>query len=173
MLNLLGQAGKKEKITITRFSEDVGKRDCHIIVIGGQDLIALDFYKEMKGVYYRMDDKEIYHVDTGGIVHRDSNYYGYGPIIKATNPFARSKEKGVGILVGGFGVLGTQAAAYYLRTHAKQLGARFGKSNFSIVVRAPVSIGYQGAQRIAELDMPTLARWQRVMAFLRKLVFRA
>ena len=169
---MLGQAGKTTNVTITIFSEDVGNRDCHLVVIGGQDLIAQDFYAQMEGIYYRMDTKQIYSVETGQVITREPGY-GYGLILKAINPFVMGKQRGVGILVGGLGVLGTMAAAYYLRTHAKLLGAQFGKQNFGLVVRAPVSTGYHGVQRVTELDRPLLSGWRHLVAFLRRLAFWA
>ncbi|MCX6008539.1 MAG: hypothetical protein NTW48_00585 [Chloroflexi bacterium] len=172
MLNVLGQAGKTNNITITKFSEDEGNRNCHLVVIGGQDLNAQDFYAQMEGVYYRMDTQEIYDVQNGRKINREPGY-GYGLILKARNPFVVGSKEGVGLLLGGFGVLGTMAAAHYLRTHVQGLGAQFGKKNFSIVVRAPISTGYQGVERIVELDRPFLSRWDHLIARIRHMMFRA
>ena len=79
--------------------------------------------------------------------------FGYGIILKALNPFKTPGPRGIGILIGGFGVLGTAAAAaYYFKENFRELGKEFGMDCFGIAVRAPVTAGEQAVERIREWD---------------------
>jgi len=77
--------------------------------------------------------------------------YGYGIIIKASNPQARGR-KGQGMLLGGFGVLGTKASVYYFIQNLHKLGKKFGDKNFGVVVRARVASGEQSTRRLKKYD---------------------
>ena len=149
-LNVLGQAGKKRNIRITRMSEDNGEWNGHIIVIGGQSRKSLDFYELMEQVFYRMDDTNIYDARTNEIIPREEGF-GYGIVLKARNP-RRTGKSGVAFLIGGYGTLGTEAASYYLREHLNELGKEFRRRCFGIVVRVSTSAGVQSVERLREYD---------------------
>lgn len=151
LLNILGQVGKTKNIDIVRMSQDIGEWNTNLIVLGAQAQKSFDFYKNMKCVAYRMDDKEIYDTQNNQVIKRDEGY-GYGLILKALNPFKTTGSRGVSFLIGGFGVLGTAAASYYFKENFKNLGEEFKSDYFGIVVRAPVSAGEQAAERLYNYD---------------------
>lgn len=166
VLNILGQVGKRNNIRLVRRSEDEGERNCHIIVVGGQDQNAWHFYQAMREVFYQMDERDIFDAVSNRPLHMETNY-GYGLILKATNPFKVTGSHGVAILIGGFGVLGTLAAAYYLRTRIGELARTFGGRNFGIVVRCNQNAPPEAVERIRELDRPLLSWPQRFVSWLR------
>jgi hypothetical protein len=151
LFNVFGQVGKTRGIEIVRMSEDAGEWNCHVIVLGAQANKSYDFYKHLKNVAFRMDGEQIYENATGNIVKRE-NGFGYGIILKSLNPFKTTSPPGVGILIGGFGVLGTAAAAHYFREHYKSLGKEFGSRCFGVVVRAPITAGEQAVERLSTWD---------------------
>ncbi len=106
----------------------------------------------MQNVAYRIDSEHIYDNQSNIIIERE-NGYGYGIILKSINPFKRSgRKRGIAILIGGFGVLGTEAASYYFYYKFKTLGQDFGKHCFGIVVRASISSGAQSVERLHNYD---------------------
>jgi hypothetical protein len=148
VLNVLGQVGKKSNIQIVEMSKDTGLWNSHLIVLGAQAQKCFDFYDQMTGVAYRVDNREIRSKETGAVIPRDDGY-GYGIILKARNPHHLN---GVGILIGGYGVLGTEAAGYYFREHAATLGQLFGTDCFGVVVRASVTAGVESTERLERYD---------------------
>jgi len=111
---------------------------------------SFDFYQSMQGVCYRIDGQGIYDSQSGKEVVREKDF-GYGIILKARNPF-KPGSAGVAFLIGGFGVLGTAAAAYYFKENLVRLGKEFGRDCFGVVVRAPVTAGEQAVERLRSLD---------------------
>ena len=101
----------------------------------------------MDNVAYRIDT-ELRDTSTGKVITREPGY-GYGIILKAKNRYA---SNGVGLLVGGYGVLGTEAASYYFRRYCAELGKRFGNRCFGVVVRASVTAGVQSVERLDSFD---------------------
>lgn len=150
IFNVLGRVGKSQNVNIVRMSDDVGEWSAHMFVIGAQARKSYDFYQEMKNVAFRIDDENIIDNRENKIVPREAGY-GYGVILKASNPFY-SDGNGVAFLIGGYGALGTAAASYYFREHFLSLGREFGKSCFGVIVRARVSAGEQAVQRLNEWD---------------------
>ena len=151
VLNALGQVGKRHNISIVRMSQDTGIWDTNLIVMGAQAQKCFDFYDRLEGVMYRMDAHNIIDRQTGENVERESGY-GYGIILKARNPYMTKGSLGVGFLIGGFGTLGTAAAAYYFREHLPELGKQFGSQCFGIVVRASITAGEQTVERLPRYD---------------------
>lgn len=166
VLNVLGQVGKRNNIRLVRRSEDEGERNCHIIVVGGQDQNARHFYQAMREVFYRMDERQIFEAVANRPLPLEADYR-YGLILKATNPSKVTGSHGVAILIGGFGVLGTLAAAYYLRTRIAELARTFGGRNFGVVVRCRQKAPPETAERMHELDRPSLTWPQRLVSWLR------
>ena len=76
----------------------------------------------------------------------------FGIILKALNPLKTEGSQGIGMLLGGFGVLGTAAAAYYFKENFRRLGNEFNSDFFGIVIRASVSAGEQAVERLSEYD---------------------
>jgi hypothetical protein len=150
ILNVLGQINKKENIEIVEMSKDTGLWDSNIIIIGAQAQKCFDFYRTMEKVAYRMDAEQIRDGVTDSIIPREDGY-GYGIIIKTINPYV-PKNNGIGILIGGYGVLGTEAASYYFRNHCAELGNKFKKKSFGIVVRAAITAGAQSVERLSQFD---------------------
>lgn len=151
IFGMLGRVGKTENVAIVHRSQDFGEWNCNIIVVGGQSPKAYDFYNNMEQVAFRMNAKDIIDQKSGSSIPR-ANGYGYGIILKSRNPLKMSGSPGVAFLVGGFGTLGTGAAAYYLRENYKKLGREFRKDCFGIVVRASISAGEQSVERLTDLD---------------------
>lgn len=166
VLNVLGQVGKRNNIRLVRRSEDEGERNCHIIVVGGQDQNARHFYQAMREVFYRMDETRIFDAVANRPLPMDPNYR-YGVILKATNPFKITGSRGVAILIAGFGVLGTMAAAYYLRTRIADLAKTFGGRNFGVVVRCQQDAPPEAVERMCELDRPILTGFQRLANWIK------
>ena len=147
LLNLMGQAGKTKNIEIVEMSKDPGLWDSDMVVLGAQAQKCLDFYNQMKNVAYRMDP-ELRDNATSALVNKDPGY-GYGIILKCQNP---RREGAHGFLMGGYGVLGTEAAGFYFQRHCADLGRRFGKKCFGVVIRASVTAGVGSVERIEALD---------------------
>lgn len=147
--NLLGQMGKKDKIEIIEMSKGYDLWDSDFIILGAQAIKCREFYEVMEKVGYYVDEKSIYNKETGKPIEMEQGY-GYGLIIKAekSNP----QDKINGILLGGFGVLGTAAAIYYFVHSVNKLGDEFGNNAFSIVVRAREASGEQSTVRLKKYD---------------------
>ena len=154
VFSILGSVGKTQNVEIVRMSEDPGQWDSHVVVIGAQAAKSFDFYRHMKNVAFRVDGQNIIDQTTDELVQQEKGY-GYGIILKATNPFKKRGRKGVAFLIGGFGAPGTAAAGHYLRENFRSLGRTFGRSDFGIVVRTSITAGEQAVER--------LPKWDRVL----------
>ncbi|MFA6992703.1 MAG: hypothetical protein WC269_05525 [Candidatus Gracilibacteria bacterium] len=148
ILNVLGNVGKTRNIHVVKMSQDRGEWNANIIVLGAQAQKSFDFYKYMKKVAYSIDSQYIY--DQRHEIVDMENGYGYGLILKAENP---AKSGSYGFLIGGFGTLGTLAAAYYFRTNFQKLGRDFGNKPFGVMVRCPITAGEEATQRLSERDV--------------------
>lgn len=148
-LNVLGTVGKTKNIEVLKMSTDKGEWNANIVVFGAQAQKSFDFYEHMENVAYSMDGNDIY--DQKGKIIRRENGYGYGLILKAINPC--KVNKGHAFLIGGFGTLGTLAAAYYFRNHFKELGKDFGDKTFGVVVRCPIYAGEEATIRLKKMDV--------------------
>ena len=122
--------------------------DKNMIILGAQAMKCMDFYEVMDNVGYNVDEDHIYDKDSGEIIEREDGY-GYGLIIKARNP---QMENGTGILLGGYGVLGTEAAIHFFIKNIAKLGKEYGSNCFSLIVRAKTSAGKQSVKRIKKYD---------------------
>lgn len=151
VFNALGQVGKRHNIRVVRMSRDTGIWDTNLIVIGAQAQKNFDFYNNLRGVMYKMDANNIIDMQTGQCIKKEKGY-GYGIILKARNQFKTTGSSGVGFLIGGFGTLGTKAAAYYFNQHLTELGKEFGSRCFGVVVRASVKAGEQAVERLPQYD---------------------
>lgn len=147
-LNVLGSAGKTKGIEIVKMSQDKGEWNANIVVMGAQAQKSFDFYQHMQNVAYSMDEHNI-HNQKGEIVKREDGF-GYGLILKARNPY---NNNNFAFLIGGYGVLGTLAAAYYFRTNYQELGKLFGKKCFGVIVRCPITAGEEATTRLEHLDV--------------------
>lgn len=152
VFNVLGKAGKNDKISIMELREDHGFWDTNIVCIGAQFPKADDIYGKCKNIYYRIDDKNIIRQSDNTSIERDKNY-GYGIIMKGKNPFAHNGE-GTVLFIGGFGVLGTEAAGYYFRKNYLRLGKRSRNRCFARIVRAHVHLGPQSVEALEDYDIP-------------------
>ncbi len=166
IFNVLGQVNKTKNIEIVRMSQDIGRWNCHVIVLGAQANKAFDFYRLMENVAYRMDGDNIYNNLSGEIVRREAGF-GYGIILKALNPY-KTSGRGIAILIGGYGVLGTAAAAYYFREHFRDLGNEFGEDWFGIVVRSPVTAGEEAVERLKRFDVSFPSKTVKWFNFLKQ-----
>jgi hypothetical protein len=150
VLNVLGSQGKSENIEFHLQSENRNEWDANIVCIGAQFAQADLIFNECENVFYKIDNTNIIDVTKGQNIVMENDYR-YGIIIKVKN-LHKLKNPGVAFLIGGFGTMGTEAAGYYFRTHFKELGKKFGKKCFGIVVRAKVAAGPQSVERIKEYD---------------------
>jgi len=132
-------------------SADPGIWNTNLIVMGAQAQKCFDFYDRLDGVMYAVDANDIYVKESGAVIPRAPGY-GYGIILKARNPHKTSGADGVGILIGGYGTLGTLAAAYYFREHLKDLGKNFHKRCFGVIIRASVTAGQESVERLSQYD---------------------
>jgi hypothetical protein len=140
---------KKEEIIVGKMS-DQKNWDENIIILGAQADSSLKFYEIMKNVGYKMDEKEIYDNDSKEIIPKEEGY-GYGIIMKAKNPYLKNNCD-YSFLVGGFGILGTEAASLYFYKNLKELSESFGKKYFSCIIRASISGGKYSVKRLQEYD---------------------
>jgi hypothetical protein len=103
----------------------------------------------MDFVGYGVDEDRIYNCDTGATIINPSSdtNHGYGVIVKARNNTAGSNGE-TAILLGGFGVLGTEAAIHYFCLNIASLGKEFKKDYFSIVVKARITGGKETVTRV-------------------------
>lgn len=147
LLNVMGQVGKSQKIQVIEMSKDQGLWEGDLVVLGAQAQKCFDFYKQMKCVAYYMDP-ELRDGASRALVKKEPGF-GYGIILKCQNPHTSG---GVAFLIGGYGVLGTEAAGYYFKKHCADLGRLFGRRYFGVVVRASVTAGVESTERIVELD---------------------
>lgn len=148
LLNLLGNMGKRSNLEIVEMSSGFDMWNKDMIVLGAQAMKCMDFYEVMENVAYSVDEMNIYDKETGKVIQRE-NGYGYGLILKTKNP---QIENGIGFLLGGYGVLGTQAAIYYFTKNIANLGKLFSDKYFGIIVRAKISAGKQSAKRLTKYD---------------------
>jgi hypothetical protein len=151
VFNALGQVGKRQNIRVVRMSQDIGIWNTNLIIIGAQAQKNCDFYDNLRSVTYKIDANNIIDMQTGQFIKRE-NGYGYGIIIKARNQFNITGSSGVGFVIGGFGTLGTKAAAYYFSQHLTELGKQFGSRCFGVVVRASVRSGEQAVEHLTQYD---------------------
>lgn len=147
VLNVLGQVGKKDNIEIIEMSKDTGLWDSNIIVLGAQAQKCFDFYDQMENVAYCMNP-ELRDATNNELIPKEEGY-GYGIILKTINPYT---SNGIGLLIGGYGVLGTEAAGYYFRKKCRDLGKRFDKKCFGVIVRASITAGIESTQRLESFD---------------------
>lgn len=150
LLNTLGQANKTKNIEVIEMGKDTGIWNCNLIIIGAQTQKCFDFYQRMDEVAYSVDRNHIRNNLTGKVVRRLPGF-GYGIILKCKNPFV-SDEKGVAFLLGGYGVLGTEAAIYYFTKNAAKLGKEFGSKSFGVIVKASATAGVESTQRLKKFD---------------------
>lgn len=151
ILNSLGQVDKNENIVITEMGKDPGIWDKNLLIIGAQTQKCFDFYSKMNEVAYKVTAKDIIKISTGKPIKRVPDY-GYGIILKTKNPYVVG-GKGIGLLIGGYGVLGTEAATYYFARYLADLGKDFGSKSFGVVVRASISAGVQSTERLKRYDI--------------------
>jgi len=149
ILNTLGQLEKTENINVVEMGKDPGIWDKNFIILGAQSQKCFDFYQKMHEVAYKVNANDIIKTSNGYKIKRTAGY-GYGIILKCKNPYLK---KSIGFLIGGFGVLGTEAATYYFSKHINELGNTFGNKSFGIVVRASTTAGVQSVERLKRYDV--------------------
>lgn len=151
ILNTLGKLDKTDNIEIIEMGKDPGIWNKDLIILGAQTQKCFDFYQKMQEVAYKINATDIIKISTGRKVTRAQGY-GYGIVLKCKNPFITT-HKGFGFLVGGYGVLGTEAATHYFANHIQDFGRDFGNKSFGIVVRVSVTAGVQSTERLRQYDV--------------------
>lgn len=141
LLNVLGQAGKSDNILLRKRSDDRGEWKGNIILIGGHSGKSNSFFQHMKKVAYSMDNGKIYDHENKEVMREDT--YGYGIILKSQNPYSQNSPA---FFIGGFGSLGTIAAAYYLKEKYPEMGKRYGNNYFGVLVRCSVKAGMEAVE---------------------------
>src|SRR5581483_89667 len=158
LLFVLAQARKMRNVELVEMSKDAGKWNASIVVLGAQTERCFQFYEQMTGVAFSMtrDGKDIVDETTvpPSVVPRVGPY-GYGIILKTRNRHRTQGGPGTAFLIGGFGVLGTEAAGYFFRTRINELARLFGNRTFGVIVRADANAGAETVQRLAEYDRAT------------------
>lgn len=149
LLNTLGQLDKTDNIEIIEMGKDFGVWDKNLIILGAQTQKCFDFYQKMNEVAYKVTPNDIVKISNNYKIKR-SKGYGYGIILKSRNPFIKN---GKAFLIGGYGVLGTEAATYYFSKHISELGRKFGNKSFGVVIRASISAGVQSSERLKRYDV--------------------
>lgn len=169
LLYVFAVVDKHENLVLQPMSKDDGAWDAGIVILGAQTERCFQFYEQMESVAFRMtrDGNDIVDNTTAEKVKREPDY-GYGIIIKTRNPHRTIGGRGVGLLIGGYGVLGTEAAGHWFRNHYGELAKDFGSRAFGVVVRAPVAGGAEAAVRLPEYDraMEPKSRLRRALELL-------
>lgn len=151
IFNTLGKLDKTENIEVVEMGKDPGIWNRSLIILGAQTQKCFDFYQKMQEVAFRVSSTDIIRTSDRYRINRFSGY-GYGIVLKCKNPFVKG-NKGVSFLIGGFGVLGTEAATYYFANHLEELGKGFGSRSFGVVVRASITAGVQSTERLKNFDV--------------------
>lgn len=151
LMTLLNQLGKRKKVEIVEMSKGHDLWDSNLIVLGAQAGKCRNFYDLMENVGYYMDEQNIYDHDANQIILREGGF-GYGIILKSKNNQLPGNQSGIGILLGGFGVLGTAAAISYFCNNINLLGKEFKNNYFSLVIRAKITAGSQSVERLRNYD---------------------
>lgn len=152
--NLLGELGKSKNIFIVELSKGYNEWTNNMIVLGAQAVKSREFYEVMNNVGYGVNDDNIYDFITKKPIEMDLQTFGYGIILKAQNP---QNNNYPAFLLGGYGVLGTEAAVFYFCNNIALLGKEFGRNYFSIVIKARIASGSQSTVRIKKLDKQFVA----------------
>ncbi len=142
VMNVLGRSGKTRNIEFLSIVDHYRTWDRNIVCIGGSaktiEIFAQDdpenrskrqFPENLGSLFpdLRLDTEDP--CDDVGLIHKT---------------FFQSTGKPCLVLMGG-GVLGTEAAGYFFRNHARLLGKMYGKKPFSVLVTASLSAGPQSA----------------------------
>lgn len=147
----LGQFNKTDGLSVKKMSSDPEDWGSNVVVFGAQTGRCRDFFRLMKPVGYRIEDDGIYDNETNNKIITLPDGHGYGLIIKARNPMA-SDENATAFLLGGYGVLGTEAAIEYFFKSLDFLGKKFGEKDFSIIVKKEIGTPEGKVERLEDYD---------------------
>jgi hypothetical protein len=153
ILNVLGQVGRWDNINFLSVEEEWDLWDQHVVCVGGHyksdrlleacepRLVRL----ENNSRFVLVDSAQTFQID--GQTDRAIIYKAVYPQTGRTC-----------ILVMGLGALGTQAAGYFLRTHASDFGKMFGSKPFCAVVSADLLQGKSSASLTSCYPKPGFMR---------------
>jgi len=147
----LGQFNKTENISVKKMSDAV-TWDSDIVLFGAQTGRCRDFFRLMENVGYRIEDDGIYSNSDGNKIISLPTQAGYGLVVKASNPMGLDKETS-GFLLGGYGVLGTEASIEYFFNNLNELGRTFGEKDFSLIVKKEIGDPEGRVKRLEEYDI--------------------
>lgn len=138
-LYLLGSVGKRDNITFPSIPEDWNRWSMHQVSIGGN-------FKSEQILAAKPQPLVVLHNQSQFKFHDRAQAFGptrydAGIICRIKHPTTKKKC----MVIMGLGVLGTEAAGHYLRTHAVDLGKMFGREDFAILVRARIDQGKEWA----------------------------
>jgi hypothetical protein len=151
VLNAAGQVGRYERIEIVDPVAHWRHWDCTVVCVGGS-FKSEEVFRKCKDLPVIIEGS-LFKIVSGNRPLQAVGNQDFGLICKTFNP-----ENGRDIwLVIGLGGVGTESAGFYLRNNLRALGAVFGKSPFSIVVRASIT----GGGRQATLFWHSGISWYR------------
>ena len=144
LFNLLGEAGRRERIQFASIERDWDRWNSDLVCIGGH--FKTDRVLQLAAaslVQYRHPNA---FASTDGTRTFPAGGAGgttdYGLVLKVTHPVTSRTC----LVLMGLGGLGTEAAAHYLRFNARMLGRLFGARDFAVIVEGDVAHGKEAAR---------------------------
>lgn len=153
-LNLIGQAGKKDNIDFYSIADQWNVWDKNLVSIGGNtktdrifDIDEMISFENNSVFIFDNTDKHFVPIDG----------HDYGLIYKNFYPTTGK----ICIVIMGFGVVGTEAAAYFLRRHAASLGKMFGNRKFAFLLKVRLDEGKDSARPLWFSPEPPI--WRKLL----------
>ena len=136
--NLLGQAGRRERVEFYSLDEDWDLWSKDLVCIGGHfKTVRILELASRTLVGYQHPDRFVFPKGPTFIA-RDHDY---GLILKMTHP----ETKKICLVLMGLGALGTEAAGHYLRENGAMIGRLYGSRDFALLLEVDLNHGKEAA----------------------------
>ena len=158
ILNLFGQAGKRENIEFHTISKDWNLWSKNIICIGGSCKTD-KIFESCKPIFASLvphDSTVVFKFNNSEKLFHAINNNDYGLVWKTNYPGTEKKC----LVIIGLGSLGTESAAYYLRNNATILGKIYGSKDFACLIHVRLDHGKESAQICYLAPEPIL--WRKI-----------
>ncbi len=149
--SLLGTSGKQQSLVFRSIVADWDKWDEPAFSIGGH-FKTDQILKHCQPSLVSLQQFDRFRVGASGPDFVAIGDDDFGLIYKGFHPTSGQPF----IAIMGLGAVGTEAAAYYFHMNAPQLGRTYGSDPFALVIRAPLTQGYQGGS-LAWASTPTFS----------------
>lgn len=152
ILNAMGQVGRDEAIEIVDPVTHWQQWDSAIVCVGGS-FKSDEIFRKCKDLPVVLDGANFRVVPENRVISAKNNL-DFGLICKTSNP---ENHRDIWLIIG-LGANGTESAGFYLRNNLQMLGLVFGRSPFSIVIRASMTGGGRQASLFWYSTIGTLRR---------------